>query len=81
MESAVDTGSVTRDTQTVTVKFGKAESYTIQFGVWRRFQQTLMRAALSVTSNGGRISAHQFNDPAMNYTEDGGKQSCQAVIL
>jgi hypothetical protein len=80
MQSAVFTESVTGDIQIVTVKFGEVESYRIQFGVWRRFQQTLLRTVLSIARN-GQVSTHRHDTPAMNCIEDGGKQSCQAVIL
>lgn len=80
MQSTVFSESVTVDTRIVTVKFGEVESYRIQFGVWRRFQQTLLRTVLSIARN-GQVSTHRHQATAMNCIEDGGKQSCQVVIL
>jgi hypothetical protein len=80
MQSIILTERVNMDTRIVTVKFEEGESYRIQLGVWCRLQQTLKRAVLSIARN-ERVSAHQHDTPAMNCVEDGGKQSCQAVIL
>jgi hypothetical protein len=80
MQTVVSTENTMRSTQIVAVKFGEVEPYCIQFGVWRRLKQTLIRAILSIAGN-DRVLSHQQDTTAMNCVETGGKQSCQVIIL
>lgn len=52
MQSKVLVENKDRNIRVMAVEFGQEESYRIYIGFWHRFQQTVMKTALSIARKG-----------------------------